>query len=90
MFRIPTFHKVPENSLSFDDAVSIIKFEGKGDLLKGMKFIDAQWDKHVNETSLFDSDDEFFDNYGLEVNAYNIIFKGFSKLLLPINNKGEK
>ena len=83
MFRIPNFHQLPESgqyALTLDEAVKVIKFEGKGDLLKGMKHIDAQWDKHVNETSLFDSDNEFFDNYGLEVNAYNIIFKGMNKL----------
>ena len=83
MFRIPNFHQLPtsgQHALTLDEAVKIIKFEGKGDLLKGMKHIDAQWDKHVNETGLFDSDNEFFDNYGLEVNAYNIIFKGMDKL----------
>ena len=75
MFRIPNFHQV---DLTVDEAVEIIKIDN--DLLKGMHYIDAKWDEHINEASIFDGDDEFFDNFHLEVNAYNIIWNGMNKL----------
>lgn len=75
MFRIPSYN---EMELTFDEAVSIIKSRANGDLLKGMQSMDQLWKDYISSD---DQDDEqFFDNWQYEVNAYNKVFADMSKL----------
>ena len=75
MFRIPSYN---EMELTFDEAVSIIKSRADGDLLKGMQSMDQLWKDYISSA---DQDDEqFFDNWQYEVNAYNKVFADMSKL----------
>lgn len=75
MFRIPSYN---EMELTFDEAVSIIKSRADGDLLKGMQSMDQLWKDYISSD---DQDDEqFFDNWQYEVNAYNKVFADMSKL----------
>jgi len=75
MFRIPSYN---EMELTFDEAVSIIKSRANGDLLKGMQSMDQLWKDYISSDD--QNDEEFFDNWQYEVNAYNKVFADMSKL----------
>jgi len=75
MFRIPSYN---EMELTFDEAVSIIKNRANGDLLKGMQSMDELWKDYISSDD--QNDEEFFDNWQYEVNAYNKVFADMSKL----------
>ena len=75
MFRIPSFNQM---NITWDEAVAVIKGRGLGDLLKGMEEMNRIWNDHCEEG--LDTDDDFFDNWVYEVNAYNVVFEGMSKL----------
>lgn len=77
MFRIPSFY---ENAMSFDDGVIAMKNHGRGDLLEGLQAMDRVWEEHCDGSPRFEDDDEFFENYEYEVNAYNVVFENMSKL----------
>ena len=75
MFRIPSFNQM---NMTWDEAVGVIKGRGLGDLLKGMEEMNRIWEDHVK--MCLDTDDDFFDNWVYEVNAYNVVFEGMGKL----------
>ena len=75
MFRIPNHFQM---NMTWDDAVRTIKGRGNGNLLDGMEAMNEAWNDHVNE--MLDDDSDFYDHWMYEVNAYNIVFKGMSKL----------
>ena len=75
MFRIPNYFQM---NMTWDDAVRTIKGRGNGNLLDGMEAMNEAWNDHVNE--MLDDDSDFYDHWMYEVNAYNIVFKGMSKL----------
>lgn len=80
MFRIPSFYQMPE--MTWDEAVNIInRLNIKGDLLSGMQYMDNVWAEYI--ASEDQDDDEFFDNWIYEVNAFNVVFEGMSKLFAP-------
>lgn len=74
MFRIPSYHQL---EMTFDEAVAVIKGRAKGDLLAGMEEMDTVWEEHCKTD---DSDSDFYDTWIYEVNAYNVVFEGMSKL----------
>ena len=76
MFRIPKQYK---KNLNLNDAVNVIKIDG-WDVLGGMQRIDSMWDAHNEQEGLFADDDDFFYQWALEVNAYNVIYKAGQKL----------
>ena len=87
MFRIPTFYQM---DMTLEQAENALKIDG--DLLKGMEHVDAMWDRHcdsqrkyydgeVDET-IYSDDDEFFEHWIYEVNAYNVVFTEMSKLFV--------
>lgn len=75
MFRIPSFYR---NAMSFDEAIIVMKSHGRGDLLEGMQAMDRCWTEHCASRS--DDDDEFWDNYEVEANAYNAVFENMEPL----------
>ena len=75
MFRIPNYFQI---NMTWDDAVRTIKGRGNGNLLDGMEAMNEAWNDHVNE--MLDDDSDFYDHWMYEVNAYNIVFEGMSKL----------
>lgn len=77
MFRIPNFY---ENAMSFDDGVIAMKNHGRGDLLEGLQAMDRVWEEHCSGSDRFEDDDDFFEHYEYEVNAYNVVFENMSKL----------
>lgn len=79
MFNIPeefTF------DMSFDDAAAVISNRGYGDLLEGMKSMNKLWDEYclTDYSERFEDDDDFYETFENEVNAYNVVFSNMSKL----------
>ena len=74
MFRIPSFYK---ETVDFTTAWNTITNFGRGDALEGMNAMDRVWEEHCASG---EEDDNFYDNYIYEVNAYNAVFKNMSKL----------
>ena len=87
MFRIPNFHK---NEVSFQEGWSIMKSHGRGDTLEGMNAMQRAWKEYnASQDALFsgkvavvafENDDEFFEYYSNEVNAYNAVFSNMKPL----------
>ena len=44
-----------------------------------MEEMNRIWNEHCDEG--LDTDDNFFDNWVYEVNAYNVVFQGMNELL---------
>jgi len=76
MFRIPDFYDVTP-MMEFKYAAEKMTSFGRGDLLEGMNAMDRVWEEHCASGN---DDDDFFENYGYECSAYNIVFEGMSKL----------
>lgn len=76
MFRIPSFYEMPK--MTFEEAKAVFA----GDMLKGMKQIDEQWERHCAGDSMFDDDDDFFDTWQYEVNAYNVVYTTMKPLFV--------
>lgn len=72
MFRLP---ESLELSMSYSEAKAIIG----PDLLGGMKRIEQLWEDH-NNGQLYGFDDEFFENYIYEVNAFNVVYQAMRPL----------
>lgn len=73
MLHISDFN---QSDIAFDLAVNIMTDNGTSDLLDSMKaFQNKYYDNLDNE--------DFEDDYYIEINAYNKVFEGMSKLLAP-------
>ena len=82
MFAIPDFYI---DTPDFDNAVRTVKFQGSGNLLAGMEAIQARWDEYASGDMdmIYQDDDDFYDHWQYEVNAYNVVFESMSALLAP-------
>lgn len=69
MFRIPNFYQM---NMDFDTAKAVFN----GDLLKGMEMINEHWDRYATGKSgdMYEDDNDFFDTWLYEVNAYNVVY----------------
>ena len=74
MFRIPSFY---QDTVDFKTAWNTITNCGRGDALEGMNAMNRVWEEHCASE---DDDDEFYDNYEYEANAYNVVFENMGKL----------
>ena len=79
MFRIPNYFQM---NMTWEEATTIIKGRGKGILLEGMEEMNDVWDRYARglDGDLYESDSDFYEHWIYEVNAYNIVFEGMSKL----------
>ena len=77
MFRIPSFY---QNSVDFTSAWNTITNFGRGDALEGMNAMNRVWEEHASGSDRFEEDDDFFEWYEAEVNAYNVVFENMGKL----------
>lgn len=69
MFNIPDFYQM---DLSLDEAVRIMR-GSKNTVIEMMENLDAKWELHCSGHHFFADDDEFFQVWEYEVNAYNVI-----------------
>jgi hypothetical protein len=77
MFRIPSFY---QNTVDFTSAWNTITNFGRGDALEGMNAMQRVWDEHASGSDRFEDDDDFYEWYEAEVNAYNVVFENMGKL----------
>jgi len=75
MFRIPSYN---EMELTFDEAVNIMKGRANGDLHAGLQSMDDLWENYIASDD--QDDDEFFDSWQYEVNAYNKVVESMRPL----------
>ena len=78
MFRIPSFY---QEEVPFQEAWNTMTRHGRGDCLEGMISMDRIWTEHC--ASEAECDDEFYSNWIYEVNAYNVVHEGMSRLFAP-------
>jgi hypothetical protein len=76
MFKISDYYKM---DMSWDDAVALITGCGCGDLLKGLENMNIIWEDVLDD---YMTVDDFYDQYIYEVNAFNIVYEGMSKLFI--------
>ena len=74
MFRIPSFYK---ETVDFKTAWNTITNFGRGDALEGMNAMQRVWEEHCASGN---DDDDFYEWYEAEVNAYNKVFESMSPL----------
>ena len=74
MFKISDYYKM---DMSWDDAVALMTGCGCGDLLKGLENMNTIWGDVVDD---YMTEDDFYDQYIYEVNAFNIVYEGMAKL----------
>ena len=87
MFRIPAYFQM---NMTWEEAVTIIKGRGAGNLLEGMEKMNHVWERHVNDQNAFyagetdemiyGDDTDFYDHWMYEVNAFNVVYEGMGKL----------
>ena len=70
MFDIPHFYQM---DMSLEMATAIMRSTPGDTLLDAMEFMDAKWDLHCSGDTIYADDDEFYDDWMHEVNAYNVI-----------------
>ena len=78
MFKIPNFHKM---EMTFEDAKSVL-LTVNDSLLEGMDHMNAMWEKHCSNDSMYEDDDAFFENWIYEVNAYNKVYSTMKPLFV--------
>lgn len=80
MFRIPNFYQM--NDMDYATAKGILQIDG--DLLKGMEHVSEHWDRYAAGESddMYADDDEFFDTWSHEVNAYNVVYSAMKPLFV--------
>ena len=77
MFRIPSFY---QETVDFTSAWNTITNFGRGDALEGMNAMNRVWEEHASGSDRFEEDDDFYEWYEAEVNAYNAVFSNMNKL----------
>ena len=77
MFRIPSFY---QNTVDFTSAWKTFTTFGRGDAFEGMNAMQRVWDEHASGSDRFEEDDDFYEWYEAEVNAYNVVFENMGKL----------
>ena len=77
MFRIPNFHKM---EMTFEEAKGILTINNS--LIDGMEHVDAMWEKHCSDDTIYEDDDDFYEHWVYEVNAYNKVFETMKPLFV--------
>ena len=69
MFRIPDFYQM---EMTYETAKAVFN----GDVLTGMERISEMWDRYASGQldDQYADDDEFYDTWVYEVNAYNTVY----------------
>ena len=77
MFRIPNFAKM---EMTFEEAKGVLTTNNS--LIEGMEHVDAMWEKHCSDDTIYEDDDDFYEHWVYEVNAYNKVFETMKPLFV--------
>ena len=77
MFKIPNFHKM---EMTFEEAKGVLTINNS--LIDGMEHVDAMWEKHCADDTIYEDDDDFYEHWVYEVNAYNKVFETMKPLFV--------
>ena len=77
MFRIPNFHKM---EMTFEEAKGVLTINDS--LIEGMEHVDAMWEKHCSDDTIYEDDDDFYEHWVYEVNAYNKVYETMKPLFV--------
>jgi len=81
MFRIPTFY---QEDVTFECAKKLMSMHGRGDLLEGMEAMKRSWKEYcascLNPDARYECDEDWFDDYAAEANAFNKVFSTMQPL----------
>lgn len=85
MFRIP---KYAQMEMTFEEAEKIIKrLTGNNTLLDGLEYMNNLWEKHTECGFADNGDEDFYEEWTYEVNAFNVVFNKMQPLFA---SKGAK
>ncbi len=76
MFTIPDFYKM---DMTFDTAERVLRGT-KTSVIDMMENVNSKWELHCSGHDFFVDDDEFFEFWQYEVNAYNVIYSAMNPL----------
>ena len=58
MFNIPNFHKM---EMTFEEAKGVLTINDS--LIDGMEHVDAMWEKHCADDTIYEDDDDFYEHW---------------------------
>lgn len=84
MFYIDPFNQDRDEDMSFEEAVRIVNSKNRDQgLLENMKDLEKLLLQVRDEHDEWDMLDEFYWDWHYEINAFNKVFEGMSKLFAP-------
>ena len=78
MFIIPKMYQM---EMDLDTAERVLK-GAKTTVIDMMENVQSKWELHCSGHHFFADDDEFFDHWKYEVNAYNVMYKEVGRLFV--------
>jgi len=81
MFNIPDIYKI---NLSLTDAEHVMSRYNEYDItiIDNMRNLLDEWNQHCDGADFFADDDEFFEYFKYEVNAFNILYTEMQHLFV--------
>ena len=74
---IPEVHKM---EMTFEEAKCVLTINNS--LFDVMEHVDAMWEKHCADDTIYEDDDDFYEHWVYEVNAYNKVFETMKPLFV--------
>ena len=78
MFNIPKQHQM---EMDLDLAERLLKGQSTT-VIDMMEHVKSRWELHCSGHDFFADDDEFFDCWKYEVNAYNVMYEAMKPLFI--------
>jgi hypothetical protein len=80
MFAIPDMYKM---NMSFETAEHVMSSQGENGvtIIDAMENLCSEWNWHCNGADFFADDDEFFEFFQYEANAFNVLYTEMKHLL---------
>ena len=66
--------------MTFEEAKGVLTINNS--LIDGMEHVDAMWEKHCSDETIYEDDDDFYEHWIYEVNAYNKVFETMEPLFV--------
>ena len=80
MFNIPDMYKM---NMSFETAEHVMSSQGENGvtIIDAMENVKSKWELHCSGHHFFVDDDEFFEFWRYEANAFNVLYTEMKHLL---------